>query len=95
MLHHREATVFLSQVFAHFKRQFIERRRSFREQVQFQALIEFSRGSRPPNYTATDVSEVGARIGVASPAQLPKDFRLVLTKVRMKRRQCQLVRRSA
>jgi PilZ domain len=83
--------VFSSQAFARFKRPFIERRRSVREQVQFQALIEFGGGSRPLNCTVMDVSEGGARIKVASPAQLPKDFWLVLTKDRMKRRQCQMV----
>ena len=83
--------MFLSQAFARFKRPFVERRQSVREQVQFQALIEFGGGSRPLNCTVMDVSEGGARIKVASPAQLPKDFWLVLTKDRMKRRQCQMV----
>ena len=83
--------MFLSQAFARFKRPFVERRQSVRESVQFPALIDIGGSSRPLNCTVMDVSEGGARIKVSSPAKLPKDFWLVLTKDRIKRRQCQLV----
>jgi PilZ domain len=86
--------VFLSQVFVRFKQRFIERRQSIREQVQLQASIELGNGSPPMICIVTDASEGGARIKVSSPAELPKDFWLVLTKDRMKRRQCRMVWRS-
>jgi PilZ domain len=86
--------VLLSQAFARFKRPFVERRHSVRERVQFQALIDIGGGSHPLNCTVMDVSEGGARIKVSSPAKLPNDFWLVITKDRMKRRQCQIVWRS-
>ena len=81
----------LFQVFARFKPAFIERRRSIREQVQFPAWIDAGDGSRPRSCTVIDVSESGARIMVPSPAFLPKEFWLVLTKDGLRRRHCRVV----
>jgi PilZ domain len=88
---HREAAVSLFQVFARFKRTFVERRRSIREQVQIPAWIDACDGSQLRSCAIVDVSESGARIMVSSPALLPKDFWLVLTKDGMKRRLCRMV----
>ena len=81
----------LFQVFARFKPTFIERRRSIREQVQFPAWIDVGDGSQLRSCAVIDVSESGARIMVSSPALLPKEFWLVLTKDGMRRRQCRMV----
>ena len=88
---HREAAVSLFHAFARFKRTFIEQRQSIREQVQFPAWIDFGDGSQPRDCTVLDVSEDGARIMVSSPVKLPKEFWLVLSKDRTRRRHCQMV----
>ena len=81
----------LFEAFARFKRTFIEQRQSIREQVKFPAWIDFGDGSQPRDCTVLDVSEDGARIIVSSPAELPKEFWLVLSADRMRRRQCRIV----
>lgn len=86
--------MFLFQAFARLKRTFIERRRSIREHVEFPAWIDIGGGLQPRSCTVFDVSEGGARITVSSPAKLPKEFWLVVTKDRSRRRQCQMVWRS-
>jgi PilZ domain len=86
--------VSLLQAFAHFKRSFIERRRSIREHVQFPAWIDIGDGSKPCSCDVLDVSEGGARIAVSSQDKLPKEFWLALTKDRTRRRHCRMVWRS-
>jgi hypothetical protein len=71
---HREAGVSLFHVFMRFKRTFIERRRSIREQVQFPAWIDVGDGSQLRSCAVIDVSESGARIMMPSLALLPKEF---------------------
>ena len=85
----------LFQAFAHFKRTFAERRKSLREHVQFPAWIDVGDGSRLRSCTVLDVSEEGARIMMSFPAELPKEFWLVLTYDRTKRRHCRRAWRSA
>lgn len=82
------------QAFARFKRSFIERRRSIREHVQFPAWIDIGDGSQPRSCNVLDVSEGGARIKVSSQDELPKEFWLIITKDRTRRRHCQMVWRS-
>jgi PilZ domain len=84
----------LFQVFARFKQSIIERRRSIREQVQFPAWIDIGDGSQPCRCNVLDVSEGGARIMVSAQHDLPKQFWLVLTEDRTKRRHCRLAWRS-
>jgi hypothetical protein len=72
---------------------FIEQRRSLREKVQFAAWIDVGNGAAQRDCTVVDVSEDGARIMVASPAELPQEFYLVLSKHGTRRR-CRLVWRS-
>jgi hypothetical protein len=91
---HREAAVSLLQAFAQFKRTFVELRRSMREPVQFPAWIDIGDGSQPHDCTVLDVSDGGARILLLSPAELPKEFWLVLTKDRTRRRHCRVVWRA-
>jgi hypothetical protein len=86
--------VSLFQALTRFKRTFIERRRSIREHVEFPAWIDIGDGSPPRNCTVLDVSETGARIMVSFPADLPKEFWLLLTKDRTRRRHCRRVWRS-
>jgi hypothetical protein len=90
----REAAVSLFQAFTRFKQTFIERRRSIREHVEFPAWIDIGDGSQPRSCTVLDVSEDGARIMVSSPAELPKEFWLLLTKDRSRRRHCRRAWRS-
>lgn len=94
LLLHREAAMSLLQAIKRVKQTFIEQRRSIREDVQFPAWIDIADGSQPRNCTVLDVSEGGARIMLSSPTELPKDFWLVLTKDRTRRRYCRLVWRS-
>jgi hypothetical protein len=91
---HREAAVSLFQAFARVTQTFIEQRRSIREHAQFPAWIDVGDGSQPRDCTVLDVSEDGARIMVSSPAKLPKEFWLVLSKDTTRRRHCQMVWRS-
>ena len=91
---HREAAVSLFQAFARFKRTFIEQRHSIREQVQFPAWIDIGDGSRLLRCEVLDVSEGGAQIMVSSQDELPKEFWLVLTNDRTRRRDCRMVWRS-
>ena len=84
----------LFQAFARVKQTFIEQRRSIREHVDFPAWIDISDGSQPRSCTVLDVSEDGARIMASSPAELPKEFWLVLSKDRTRRRHCRIVWRS-
>ncbi len=90
----RGVAVSLFQAFARFKSNFVERRRSIRIQVQIPAWIDIGDGSRPLNATVVDLSDDGARITVASTADLPKKFWLALTKDKTKRRYCRVVFRS-
>jgi hypothetical protein len=84
----------LFQAIARFKRPFIELRQSIRELVQFPAWIDIGDGSRLRCCEVLDVSEGGARIMVPSQDELPKEFWLVLTKDRTRRRHCRMVWRS-
>lgn len=84
----------LLQAFAQFKRTFVELRRSMREQVQFPAWIDISDGKLPHDCIVLDVSDGGARILLLSPGKLPKEFWLVLTKDRTRRRRCRVVWRA-
>jgi hypothetical protein len=86
--------VSLFQAFARFKQTFIEQRRSIREHVDFPAWIDIGDNSQPRNCTVLDVSEDGARIMASYLAELPKEFWLVLSKDRTRRRHCQIVWRS-
>jgi PilZ domain len=88
---HREAAMSLLQAFARFKRTFIERRRSVREPVEIPAWVDVGDGLQPRSCTILDVSEGGARIKLSSPNELPKEFWLVLTKDRTRRRHCRMV----
>ena len=83
----------LLQTIARVEQTVIEQRRSIRENVQFPAWIDVGNGAALRDCTVLDVSEDGARVTVASPAQLPKEFYLVLSKHRTRRR-CRLVWRS-
>jgi hypothetical protein len=76
----------LLQSIMDFKQTFIEQRRSPRENVQFPAWIDIGNGAALRDCTVLDVSEDGARIMVASPAELPKEFYLVLSKHGTRRR---------
>jgi PilZ domain len=84
----------LFRAIARFKWPFIELRRSVRENVQFPAWIDIGDGSRPRRCEVLDVSEGGARIMVPSQDQLPKEFWLVLSNERTRRRHCRMVWRS-
>lgn len=84
----------LFQAFARFKSNFVERRRSLRVQVQIPAWIDCGDGSQPRNATIVDLSDDGARITVASTADLPKKFWVALAKDKTKRRYCRVVFRS-
>ena len=84
----------LLQAFARLKQNFIEQRRSIREHVDFPAWIDIGDGSQLHSCTVLDVSEDGARIMVSFPAELPKEFLLVLSKDRTRRRHCRIVWRS-
>ncbi len=84
----------LFQALARFKQSYIERRRSLRENVQFPAWIDIGDGSQPRNCTVLDVSDGGARIEIAFPAELPKEFWLVLSRDRTRRRYCRRAWRS-
>jgi PilZ domain len=86
--------VSLFQAFARFKQTFIEQRRSIREYVDFPAWIDVGDGSQPRKCTVVDVSEDGARVMAAFPAKLPKEFWLLLSKDRTRRRRCRMVWRS-
>ena len=88
---HPGVAVSLFQAFAHFKRSFIEQRRSIREHVQFPAWIDIGDGSQLRSCTVLDVSEGGARVKLSSSTALPKEFWLVLTKDRTRRRHCRMV----
>ena len=91
---HREATMSLFQAIARFKRPFVELRQSIREHVQFPAWVDIGDGSRLRRCEVLDVSEGGARIMVSFQDQLPKEFWLVLTSDRTRRRRCRMVWRS-
>jgi hypothetical protein len=69
-----------------FKKSFIEQRRSPRANVQFPAWLDIGNGSALRDCTVLDVSEDGARIRVTSPAELPREFYLVLSKKGTRRR---------
>jgi hypothetical protein len=75
------------------KQAFIEQRRSLREDVRFPAWADVGDGSAPRSCTVLDVSDDGARIGIAVSARLPKEFYLVLG-TNGTRRRCRLVWRS-
>jgi hypothetical protein len=75
------------------KQAFIDQRRSLREDVRFPAWVDIGDGKAPRDCTVLDVSEEGARIALAVPAELPREFYLVLSKNGTRRR-CRLVWRS-
>ena len=80
----------LFETFTRFKRSFIDQRRAKREYVDFPAWIDVGDGSRPRSCTVLDISERGARITTASPAELPNEFWLLLTEDRTRRRHCRI-----
>jgi PilZ domain len=90
----REALMSLFQAIARLKRTFVEQRQSIREHVQFPAWIDIGDGSRLRRCEVLDVSEGGAKIMVPSQDELPKEFWLVLTNDRTRRRHCRMVWRS-
>jgi hypothetical protein len=81
-----EATMTLLQSIVGFKQTFIEQRRSPRENVQFPAWIDIGNGAELRDCTVLDVADNGARIRVAYPAELPREFYLVLSKNGTRRR---------
>jgi hypothetical protein len=89
----REATLSLLQVIMGVRNAFIEQRRSLREDVRFPAWIDTGTGGSLIDCTVLDVSDGGARIGVAATARLPHEFYLVLSRSGTRRR-CRLVWRS-
>jgi hypothetical protein len=84
----------LLHAIARFKTSFIEKRRSIRERVQFPAWVDTLDGSRPRSREVLDVSEGGALIMMLSQEELPKEFWLVFTKDRTRRRHCRMAWRS-
>ena len=82
------------QTISRFTQTFIEQRRSLRQPVQFPAWIDLGNGSEHRECTVLDVSDGGARLMVASPGHLPKEFWLLLTRSGARRRRCKLVWRS-
>jgi hypothetical protein len=58
--------------------------------VEFPAWIDIGNDVVPRSCTVVDVSDAGARITVAFPTKLPKEFDLILTMLGTKRR-CQVV----
>jgi len=82
------------QAFSRLTQTFIEHRRSLRQPVQFPAWIDFGNGSEQRECTVLDVSDGGARLMVAAPALLPKEFWLLLTRSGVRRRRCKIVWRS-
>ena len=75
-----------------FKQNFIERGQSLRESVQVTAWIDIGDGGPLRDCTVL-IAEDGARIRVASQAELPDEFYLVLSKDGTRRR-CRSVWRS-
>jgi PilZ domain len=84
----------LFQAFARFKQSYIERRQSLRENVQFPAWIDVGDGSQLCSCSVVDVSEGGARIVTPYSAEVPKEFWLVFSKDRTRRRYCRRAWRS-
>ena len=83
----------LLQAINPFKRRY-EQRRSIREAVSFSAWISPGHGAAVLPCMVLDVSEHGARIELASPAEIPDDFRLFLTNDGSRQRRCRVVWRS-
>jgi len=77
-----------------FKHRFNEQRHSLREQVNFSAWIAIGKGTVTLPCTVIDVSDDGARIELASPAGLPNDVYLFITKDGSRRRRCRITWRS-
>jgi hypothetical protein len=73
---------------------FIEQRRSAREQVSFPAWIELGQRTQRRDCTVLDVSDGGARVWVPAAATLPREFWLVFSKDGALRRHCRLVWRA-
>jgi hypothetical protein len=86
--------VSLLQAIIGVRQSFIEQRRSMREYVRFPAWVDVGKGAALRDCTVLDVSEDGARIAIAAPAELPEQFYLVLSRTGARRR-CRLVWRSA
>jgi len=84
----------LLQTIMGVRQSFIEQRRSLREDVRFPAWIDIGNGAALRDCTVLDVSDDGARIAIAAPSELPRQFYLVLSKNGTRRR-CRLVWRSA
>ena len=85
-----EATVSLLQALGRTKRSSADQRRSPRRKVTFPAWIDTGNDAAPRTCTVVDVSDGGARVKVASPVELPKEFHLILTQLGT-RRHCRVV----
>ncbi len=73
---------------------FVEQRQTPRQRVQCPAWIDLGDGSQVRSCTLWDVSEAGARISVEAPADVPREFFLVLSADGTVRRRCRVIWRS-
>lgn len=60
------------------KQAFVEQRRSSRYATNCPAWIKFDNHGQPRSCTIVDISNGGARIAVASPNDLPKEFSVII-----------------
>jgi hypothetical protein len=72
----------------------VEQRESPRYRVDAEAWIDMGDGSEARACTLWDISEAGARITIASPSDVPREFSLLLSSEGNIRRRCTVIWRS-
>jgi hypothetical protein len=80
--------------FARAEKNYIDQRQSSRQRVNCPAWVDIGDGSPVRPCTLWDVSEAGARISIEAPADVPKEFSLVLSADGSVRRRCRVIWRS-
>ena len=76
------------------QKSYIKQRQTPRHRENRPAWIDVDNGSPLLNCTLWDVSEAGVRITIDSPASVPYEFFLVLSKDGKVRRRCRVIWRS-
>jgi hypothetical protein len=81
-------------MFAQTGRRFVEQRKFARHRIDRPAWVDCEDGSKLRDCSLWDVSEAGVRITIASPADVPREFCLVLSEDGTQRRRCRVIWRS-
>jgi hypothetical protein len=81
--------------FSGVPRLFIDQRQVLRRRVHAAAWVDPGDGSGVRDCSLWDVSEAGVRITIDAPAEVPREFRLLLSSDGADSRRCQVIWRSA